>query len=171
MKNLSNCLLKENNQILECTDFTKYNEYENKLYEIFLNLYEQNGMFYKNIPVKMKHYPPDYGEKSGFYHLICENYQHTGDESDRKPNLKRCERIKWPIKIINNCSETCNNLLIWENERHGKQNILLFCPELDYLVVLSKRNDYVLLTTAYPVEYSHRKNKLIKEYKEYHKNK
>jgi hypothetical protein len=161
------CRLKEEKEILKCENLADYVQYENTLYKIFTELYEQEKLFYKEQPVRMKHYPPDYDIKTGFYHMICENYQHTGNEKDRKPNMRRCERIKWPTEIIGNCSKICEKIMIWENERHGKRNVLLFCPELDYLIVLSKRKNYFLLTTAYPVEYSNRRNDLIKEYTEY----
>lgn len=161
------CRLQAQDALIECENFGEYPRYEDKLYEMFLELYENNSIVFRDKPVRMKHYPPDYGIKTGFYHMICENYQHTGNENDRKPNFRRCERIKWAIEIIEKCSYSCGDMMIWENERHGKTNVLLFCPTLDYLVVLGKRNGFFLLTTAYPVEYSNRRNDLIKEYEKY----
>lgn len=161
------CKLRDSAFLVECKDYGKYSEYEDELFAIFLQLYEHGTLVYNGKIVRMKHYPPDYGEKTGFYHMICENYQHTGDENDRKPNFRRCERIKWPKEIIEKCAEHCERIMIWENQRHGKQNILLYCPELDYLVVFGKRNNYLLLTTAYPVDYPNKRNDLIKEYNEY----
>lgn len=118
----------------------------------------------------MKHYPPDLGIKTGFYHMICENYDHTGNEEDRKPNFHRCERIQWARQFIEWCSQNCTEIWIWENERHNKRNVLLYCPEQNYLVVLAKRKGYFLLTTAYEVEYPNAKRDLIKEYNAYKTN-
>jgi len=118
---------------------------------------------------KMKHYPPCFDERSGFYHLIYENYQNSENENDRMPNLERAKCIEWPSYIINNCVKTmtlCSDVLVWENERKTNRNVLLFCQKNDYLVVLGKRKDYFLLITAYPVQ-SHTKRKLLKEYIEY----
>ena len=164
---LKPCVLKGNDNLLLCHDLSHFADYEDQLFQIFLSVYEHGRINYHKIPVHMKHYPPDYGERSGFYHLICENYQHTGMEEDRSPNLRRCERLKWPQKIIEHCAGACPELLIWENERRGKVNILLFCPELDYIVVLGKRNNYLLLVTAYPVDYPNRRRNLLAEYNQY----
>lgn len=161
------CLLQQEESLLKCANLARFNEYENYLYEIFVSIYEANSLYYKKTPVIMKHYPPDYGERSGFYHLTCENYGKTGNEEDRSPNLRRCERLKWPQQIITKCTEDCFELLVWENERRGKTQILLFCPKLDYVVVLGKRNNYLLLITAYPVDYPNRRKDLLREYNQY----
>lgn len=161
------CILKDKDALFVCEDLSNFSDYEDTLFDIFLDLYEHGCIVYNGLPVRMKHYPPDYGERSGFYHLTCENYQHTGDEGDRVPDLRRCERLEWPEKIITSCAPNCPYLLIWENMRHGKSNIVLFCPELDYVVILSKRNNYLLLTTAYPINYNNRKRDLLREYNRY----
>lgn len=161
------CVLNSSDALFVCEDLTHFADYEDSLFEIFLDLYEHGSIVYNGLPVRMKHYPPDYGERSGFYHLTCENYQHTADENDRVPDLRRCERLEWAEKIISDCSPTCPKLLVWENVRHGKANIVLFCPELDYVVILGKRKDYLLLTTAYPVNYPNRKKDLLREYNAY----
>lgn len=163
----NSCILNEENSILVCEDFGHFKEYEDGLFEIFLSKYENGAIVYNGLPVRMKHYPPNYGPRSGFYHLICENYDHTQNEEDRVPNPRRCERLKWPETIIMSCGSQCPELLVWENKRHGKENIVLFCPELDYVVILSKRKNYLLLTTAYPVEYNNRRNNLLEEYNKY----
>ena len=169
--NFSLCVLSSEDTLVKCEDLNEYPYYEERLYQIFSECYEEGKLYYKDIPVKMKHYPPDYIPKTGFYHLICENYQHTGNEDDRSPNLSRCARIRWPKAIIQDCAQNCLSLYIWENERRGKQNILLYCPEVDYVVVLGKRANYLLLITAYPVEYENKRRDLLKEYTDYCKNK
>lgn len=98
-----------------------------------------------------------------FWHIIS-----TGsDEANRIPDLRRYERIAWPAHILGYCKQNCDKLLIWKNKRKGKSRILLWCIEIDYLVVLDERKDYCLFWTAYPVERRHTKEKLMKEYKEY----
>lgn len=163
------CFLDNDELFHPCTDISQFKEYEESLYSIFLKIYESGSLEYNGIEVRMKHFPPEYGPKSGFYHLTRENYEHTGSEDDRYPDFKRAERIEWPWVILEKCSANCVRLLIWENQRNRKNNILLFCPELDYLVVLGKRKGYLLLVTAYPVEYDHRRNHLMDEYEEYNK--
>ena len=161
------CSLQSGYFLITCDDLSNYTQYENFLYSEFQKTYDSGDLYFKGIPVKMKYYPPEYTPKSGFYHLICENYDHTGDENDRSPNLLRCSHLLWARELIEYCSESCESLYIWENERRGKKNILLYCPEVDYVVVLGKRKDYLLLITAYPIEYDNKRKDLIREYNEY----
>lgn len=154
--------------IIECLNLSNFQEYEEKIYAIYLKLYEDSILYYEGFEVKMKHYPPTYDQKSGFYHLVCQNYNHTNNDVDRVPNLRRYEKITWANQLLINCSNIkCSNLLIWENIRKGKRNILLYCKDIDYLVVLGKRRNYLLLVTAYPIEKDHTRRKLMKEYNKY----
>ena len=161
------CVLDGGSALHICENYDEFLEYENRLYGLYLQLYERGGVFYKGILVKMKRRPPDYAPKGSFYHLTCENYQHTQSEEDRQPNLRRYERIHWAKAIIEKCSEVCQDLLVWENTRGTDRNILLYCWNLKYLVVLSKRKDYLVLTTVYPVEHEHTHRKLMNEYSKY----
>lgn len=164
---MMNCTINEKR--MPCENLAEYTTYEDRLYSIFAREYKTLPQ-YDDFNIVMKHFPPTYDEKSGFYHLICENYQHTGNEEDRNPNFSRAEKILWPKFILKECiPNLCNGIKIWENKRHGKTNILIFCTNVDYLIVLSKRRDYLLLTTAYPVEHEHRKVSLLKEYETYKK--
>ena len=161
------CKLSQDDSLIICDDLGKYSEYEEQLWSLFLRTYEYNSLKFHDIPVRMKHYPPSFSPKTGFYHLTCENYLHQ-EEDSRKPNLRRCERLMWAKTIIESCSDSCASLLVWENTRHNKPNIVLFCPELDYVVILSKRSQgYYLLTTAYPVDHPHRMEDLLNEYQRY----
>lgn len=162
---MMNCTINEIR--MPCENLAEYVAYEEGLYSVFEREYKYLPQ-YEGFNVAMKHFPPTYDEKSGFYHLICENYQHTGNEEDRKPNFDRAEKILWSKFILKECvPRLCSDIKVWENTRHGKENILIFCTNVDYLIVLSKRRDYLLLTTAYPVEHKNRKKDLLKEYEAY----
>ena len=78
------------------------------------------------------------------------------------PDLRRCERIRWPRPIIDHGAEPV--IRVWENERKGERRICLWLENADYLVVLARRRGYVLLWTAYPVTQPHRRRKLLREY-------
>jgi hypothetical protein len=98
-----------------------------------------------------------------FWHCTSE-----GDKEDeRLPDIRRCERIRWPRPII----EHSNDKLVrcWRNKRRSEKRILLWFYEDDYLVVLTERKQYVLLWTAYLVTYEHTKTKLLKEFEEFQK--
>jgi hypothetical protein len=55
---------------------------------------------------------------------------------------------------------------VWRNQRGREERVCLWFEEADYLVILAERGDYILPWTAYLVEQSHRKRKLLKEYED-----
>lgn len=77
--------------------------------------------------------------------------------------------IKWPAVMINNSEHPY--LKVWENTRGTKTNVLILHEAENYLVILRKGNGYVILWTAYLIEYESRKRKLLKEYGEFIKSK
>ena len=103
-----------------------------------------------------------------FWHLITKG----PIEAQRQREFPRCERIRWPRPIIEN-GHTPPNVRVWENTRHTKkgiQNRICLCyGNWEYLVVLDKRNGFLLPWTAYPIEWDPDKIKLEKEYNAYHK--
>lgn len=111
----------------------------------------------------MAQYPEVDGKEATFWHLISEGVK----EGDRLPDLRRCERIRWPRPIIEHWYE--EEIRLWENRRRGEVRICIWLVKENYLVVLAKRKNYVLLWTAYFVEKSHRRRKLQKEYEAYKK--
>lgn len=76
--------------------------------------------------------------------------------------MRRCERIRWPRASIENCDAL--GVKCWETTRDGQVRIMIWLEAADYVVVLSKRDGYVLPWTAYFIEHSHRKGKLQREY-------
>ena len=52
----------------------------------------------------------------------------------------------------------------WSFKFHNKLRIKLLLSEERYIVILEKRADYVLLITAFHLDYSHMLNKQLKEY-------
>jgi hypothetical protein len=88
-------------------------------------------------------------------------------EADRIPDIRRCERIRWPRPIIDNGNEPV--VKIWENERKGEKRICLWLENQDYLVILAKRSNYILPWTAYMVTKPHQKRKLQQEYEAFKK--
>ena len=49
----------------------------------------------------LKRFPESQGKSATFWHLI----QSGDDESHRTPDLRRCERIKWPRAVTDNLKE------------------------------------------------------------------
>jgi hypothetical protein len=135
------------------------------VYQCFQEDFVKNRM--KNFngkEVKLKRYPLSVDNKEAtFYHMTHEGK----DEQNREPDLRRMERIRWPKYLMMNSKHP--KLKVWRNKRGRDENILIFEEEESYLLVLADRGDYILPWTAYMVEHSHRKRKLIKEYEEYKK--
>jgi hypothetical protein len=113
--------------------------------------------------VVLKRHPVEKGKEATFWHLISEGKS----EKDRLPDLRRCERIRWPRPIIEHYDQPA--IKFWVNERKGEKRICLWIEGEEYLVVLAKRRGYVILWTAYLVTGTRRKMKLEKEYQTYKK--
>lgn len=140
-----------------------WEKYLSKIYRYFEQDFILTKPVFQGLPVNHRHLPEDInGKHAAFWHLI----QEGKEEELREPNLRRCERIRWPRPIIEHEQDEC--ILVWENERKGKTNICIFFSDKNYLVVLGKRSSYVLLLSAYPVEFENRKEKLLDEYRAYH---
>jgi hypothetical protein len=112
----------------------------------------------------LKRHPVVHEKEATFWHMI----QEGSIEEDRIPDLRRCERIRWPKPIIENDADTA--VKVWKNKRRREDRVCLWFEQEDYLVILADRGTYILPWTAYLVKQKHRKRKLQKEYEAYLKN-
>ncbi len=149
----------------------KFEDYDNiwdryleVLYEAFKADFVYARPTFRGRKLGLKKHPKIRGKEATFWHFI----QEGKIESNRYPNIRRCERIKWPSPIIEH--EKTDFVYVWENERSGKRRILLYLVQENYLVVLAIRKGYILPWTAYIVDKEHRRKKLLKEYENYKKN-
>ena len=106
----------------------------------------------------MKRYPISGGKEATFWHLISEGKE----EENRIPDMRRCERIRWPRPMIE--SLETNQVRLWRNRRGNSQRIVIAIKDFSYVVILDERKDFVLLWAAYYVERPHSRRKLEKEY-------
>jgi len=103
------------------------------------------------------------GKYAGFWHCVSEG----NDETNRTPDLRRCERIGWVRAVIVNANST-GAIDSWKNERQGEIRNLFWFRE-EYLVVLAERTrkqdgfQYLQLITAYQTPEESRKRKLRAE--------
>jgi len=146
-------------------DFLRYFE---AVYKIFKEDYVDSKPTYNGKELKLKKHPYIEGKEYTFYHLT-----HSGKiETDRKPDLRRMERIAWSKPIIENGNIW--GLKIWPQKRNGKNRICIWLEaenDLDYIVILDVRINYSLIWTAFVLEYSHEKRKKQREYNTYLKSK
>jgi hypothetical protein len=103
------------------------------------------------------------GREGTFWHIISEGLV----EEERLPDLRRCERVRWPRPMIE--SVGMERIRCWRYRRNGDRRISIALADFAYLVVLVDRSSYVLLLTAFPVEKERRREKLRKEYEDSHK--
>ncbi len=138
-----------------------WNVYVEVLYQHFMKDFVDSKPYFEGRKVGLKRYPLDQGKESTFWHMISEGKS----EEERLPDLRRCERIRWPRPVIEHHRD--DMIKVWKNRRRSETRICLWLESYDYLVVLADRNEYVLPWTAYLVEQPHRKRKLQREYEKY----
>jgi len=125
---------------------------------------------YEGVRLGLKRLPMHQGKEATFWHMTSEG----PDEAERRPDLRRCERIKWPRPTIEGCPH--DDIKIWEEKRGGSERrIHLWCEDDDYLVVLARRKadtaeEYLLPWTAYVVDSGHRRRNLECRYRRWSRN-
>jgi len=73
-----------------------WSRYEEALYEIFCRDFKRDLIYFQGQPLRLKRYPISGGKEATFWHLTSEG----SVESQRTPDLRRCERIPWLRSII-----------------------------------------------------------------------
>lgn len=150
--------------------FVLFSEYEGNweryleaIYNYFRRDFIDNRPSFRGRRLGLKKHPMEHGKEATFWHFI----QEGPSEKDRIPDIRRCERIRWPKPVIENSDKPV--IKIWENKRKSDKRILLWLEGQEYLVILAERREYLLPWTAYLVVEEHRKRKLQKEYEAFKK--
>jgi hypothetical protein len=145
--------------------FNDYNgdwdQYLEALYNFFKADFIDSKPNFRGQTLAVKRHPLSLGKEATFWHLISEGK----DEENRLPDLRRCERIRWPKPIVENSND--NVIKFWKNRRNGETRICLWLEKEDYIIILAERTGYTLFWTAYNVTYPHQRRKLQKEYDKY----
>lgn len=81
--------------------------------------------------------------------------------------MRRMERIRFPKFKITNHPHA--ELLVWEKQIKGDTRIHILNTDQRYLLVLTKRSDYLMLWTAFFIEQDHTLRKKLQEYEAYKK--
>lgn len=148
-----------------------WQDYEDRLINYFNEQLYNMKLMYKNQKISLKRNPEFKNIPGSFYHLTCKNINYNSSEEEREPDLRRCERLHWikPIVEANHFESYCPNncVRIYEKRHNGDDTINFLFEEGRYLVVLAKRNGYLLLKTAFYIEYDNRLKREIKAYEEY----
>ena len=139
-----------------------YEKYEAAVYSLYNESFAKERFYWGDKPIRHKKHPLIKGMSATFWHIIS-----TGEGQNELPDLRRYERIAWPAYIMDYCLNCCESLKVWKNKRKGKHRILMWCEDIDYLVVLEERAEYCVLWTAYPVTWKHTKEGLQRDYEDY----
>lgn len=135
-----------------------WEKYLNVLYHIFERDFVRCKPTFRGRKLGLKRHPLYEEKEATFWHFISEGEI----ESERTPDMRRCERIRWPRPCIESCDT--NGVLVWSEARKGEDRIHIYLEHESYLVVLSDRKEYILPWTAYYVERKHQRAKLLKRY-------
>lgn len=141
-----------------------FSDYFEAVYSIFKKDFVESKPIFEGKKLALKKNPLIDGKEYTFYH-----FTHSGNiENDRKPDLRRMERIRWAKPVI----EKCHNfkLKVWPQKRKGKDRICIWLQlenDFDYIVILDVRKNYILPWTAFVLEFEHEKRKKQKEYENY----
>lgn len=138
-----------------------WHRYVEVLYGHFRRDFIETTPTYPGRRWSMKRHPVFKDKEATFWHIISEG----PIETERLPDLRRCERIRWPRCIIDAC--TGDKVRLWPQERRGESRVAIATPDFSYLVVLADRKEYVLLWTAFHVDRDHQRRKYEKEYNAY----
>lgn len=147
-------------------DFPTEEDYINHLYHGFEADFLISERSFQGLPIKIKRHPPYDGIFEGktatFRHLITEGK----DEVNRTVSYPRAETLGWALPVIEALGGP--DVLVWENERQTNGGAyIISLSDFSYKVVLTKRKDFVLLWTQFPVEHEHSRNKMRKECERY----
>lgn len=140
-----------------------WDAYMDVLYSYFKADFIDSSPSFEGKRLGLKRHPMSKGKEATFWHMI----QEGAEEEDRIPDLRRCERIRWPRPIIEHNGDKV--IKVWKNRRKGEERICLWLEAEEYLVILANRKGYVIPWTAYMVVTPHQKRKLQREYEEYRK--
>ena len=151
--------------LVSLTDYNgEWNTFLEALYAWFKQDFIDNKPTFQGRRLGLKRHPLTLGKESTFWHFISEGKI----EKDRIPDLRRCERIRWPKPIIENVPNP--QIKWWMTVKSKEERIHIWLEEEDYVVVLADRKTYLLPWTAFLITYKHTKRKLSKEYEAYWKN-
>ena len=147
-------------------DLSHWKKYLDQVYQAFLESLVNADIYFRGLKINVRYKPETEEKHYSFWHLVSESSnQKKYNEEDRIPDLARCERIRWIGWVISQAEN--EGFKWWENKRYGGTNVVIWDEENDFVVILSKRNNYYLLKTAYTKINSHRKDSFEKEYMDF----
>ena len=137
--------------------------YLDVIYAWFKRDFVENKPVFQGRRLGLKRHPVTNGKEATFWHMISEG----AIEDERIPDLRRCERIRWPKPVIENSEAP--RVKWWISVKKREDRIHIWLEDEDYVVVLADRKGYLLPWTAFLVTRGHTREKLRKEYERFWK--
>jgi len=138
-------------------DWVKYLE---AIYGVFKVDFLDSIPYWRGERVSIKRDPIKLGLEAGFWHMITEGKI----EDERTPDLRRCERIRWPRPILDETTD--DDIRIWVEQRQGQDRVHIWVVTQDYVVILAQRNGYCILWTTFLAEEPHKRRKLNRRFED-----
>jgi hypothetical protein len=128
------------------------------VYQYFEQDFVNDKPVFRGKRLGLKRHPEYDGKSATFWHMISEG----SVEDERTPDMRRCERIRWPKPIIEHDADPA--IKVWAEKRGSNKRIHIWFEQEGYLVVLDDRRDFILPWTAFYIERSHQRRKYDKRY-------
>ena len=147
-----------------------WKSYEAMLYGVFEEDFIKSKPRFEGKQVNIRKHPMAFDKEEAFHHITCKDYK---KDSNRVPDFRRCERIRWVRSFIENyncdptnCSD-CDGIKLWEEVEGTKKRVHMLLEEERFVVVLERRDTYCLLVTAYYIEYENNLKKILRRYNDH----
>jgi hypothetical protein len=146
--------------LISFNDYGDWDVYVEVIYGHFRTDFVHSRPSFAGKPCWITSGPLSAGKEPTFWHITS-----TGKvEDERTPDLRRCERIRWPRPLIE--AHPTNAMCSWRVKRDKKWRLNLAPLDFSYLVVLADLKKSVLLITTYWVAQEHHRQKLKKEWEQ-----
>lgn len=156
--------------LIQCTDFAKYNEYRAKIYKIYTETFISSSVVWDNKVITVNTDLDEDGFPKGFRHITGRDYSKDGT---RYPDFRRSERIMWIKPMIEDskdvcpaCAE-CDGIKIWTRPHNNKQRTIFLSEEESYVVIIERKKFFFILITAFYIDDENEMNDFLVSYEKY----
>jgi hypothetical protein len=140
--------------------------YLTTIYNHYLRDFVERQPRFEGDPVSVRYHPAYEGKGATFWHIISEG----SVESERTPDLRRCERIRWPRPMIEKAN-SLTDVAVWEAMKSWRKQlqrrVYIALSNFSYLVAIGETSRGFDLITAFYLEKKHEREKLRREYESF----
>jgi len=147
--------------------------YCERIYATFCNTLLRAKLCFRGHRLSVRKSPMDQDKAATFWHMTSDGRERCAEE-DRVPDVRKCERLAWACALIQAADDE-SKTNVWASSRtkaYGPADRwVISLLDYSYVVIIEERitkaDRYMLLITAYPVEYERQRGKLKKEHQAY----